>query len=144
MQIDSIIDLKNWIAQLQDKIREQPRNALILLVVLVVALLAFVFVGAADASLDLKVEFKADNTGMIGVFVTNTGNKPITIRKITVNNRRECTDAYQFLVNALGVPPLPQTLGVGDKTGTISACQVVWVRVDTDRGSEDYDFRDSR
>ena len=144
MQIDFIDDLNNWGAQLQNKIREQPRNALILFVAMAVALLAFMLVGTADASLDLKVEFKTDNTGMIGVFVTNTGNKPITVRKITVNNRRECTDAYQFLVNALGVPPLPQTLGVGDKTGAISACQVVWVKVDTDRGSEDYDFRDSR
>jgi hypothetical protein len=111
-----------------------------LVIITLFALQSFVqyLIGYND-TLGLKVESITDGPA---VRVTNVGNHPITVKKITVNGRKECTDNFMLrdLSVMMGGWTLPQRLDIGDATGTLSGCAIVRVLVETDRGSETYSF----
>lgn len=138
MQIDFIDDLKTLAVSIEKKIRSEPRNAAIIAIAIVIAFATIAIVGSPGSDLGLRVE--TSSSSLAGVVVTNVGARPITIRSIMINNRKECAESMKLYANALGVPPLPRTIDVGDKTGVLSGCQVIRATIDTDRGSAEYNF----
>src|ERR1700722_9690626 len=87
------------------------------------------------------------------VEITNVGTKPITITKVTINDRSDCsvqTLAQVFDSNgrsASGAKPDPKndqfsssTFNVGDRVSYISSCRVIRATVDTDQGTGTYSF----
>ena len=65
-----------------------------------------------------------------GITATNTGNGPITVNDVLINDRREC---YAKLSK-------PRSLNVGEQVVALSFCNIVRVQIDTNRGSEIYTF----
>lgn len=64
------------------------------------------------------------------VSATNTGDGPITINDILVNDQRDCRQKL----------PEPRVLKIGEQIGLNSMCNIVRVKFDTDKGSETYNF----
>jgi hypothetical protein len=65
-----------------------------------------------------------------GITATNTGNGPITVNDVLINDRREC---YAKLSK-------PRSLNVGEQIVAFSFCNIVRVQIDTNSGSEIYTF----
>lgn len=70
--------------------------------------------------------------------VLNVGTKPLTITKIAINERDDCTIHRYPLTNE--VRPLPAELKVGDRLILYSSCQVIRAAIETDQGSNTYFF----
>lgn len=138
MQIDFIEGIKTFAAYIEKRTRSEPRNAVIIAIAIVVACTTLAVVGLPGSDLGLKVEINSGS--LTGVVVTNVGTRPITIRSITINNRKECAESMKLYANALAIPSLPRTIDVGDMTGVLSSCQVIRATIDTDRGSAEYNF----
>lgn len=111
-------------------------------VTLGVLITALILIAISEDSLDLKVEAIPTSLAQI-VIVTNTGDQPITVHQITVNEREHCTNnpILRDLSIMFGGGIFPIKLEVGDTTRTASSCVVVRVLVETDRGSENFYFK---
>jgi hypothetical protein len=72
--------------------------------------------------------------------ITNVGSKPITITKITINDRADCSVHFAFNDDITKQPNPKGALDVGEKATYSSSCRIVRARVDTDQGSESYSF----
>jgi hypothetical protein len=70
--------------------------------------------------------------------VLNVGTKPLTITKIAINERDDCSVHRYPLTN--DVRPLPAELKVGDRLILYSSCQVIRAAIETDQGSNTYSF----
>lgn len=111
----------------------------------VVASLIFIVILAlsGEDSLSLTVEVVPNPLAQI-VVATNSGNKPITIQSITINERKDCTSNSMLrdLSVMFGGGVFPVKLGVGDSTRIASSCTVVRALIQSDRGSETYYFKE--
>lgn len=116
-----------------------------IIVLAAVATLIFVTILAlsSEDSLSLTVQVVPNPIAQI-VVVTNSGSKPITIQSITVNERKDCTSNSMLrdLSVMFGGGVFPVKLGVGDSTRIAAGCTVVRVLIQSDRGSETYDFKE--
>jgi hypothetical protein len=83
-----------------------------------------------------ELEVQIDRNGT--VIVTNTGSKPIEIKSVVVNDRKDCDVGGGFMPG-LGAFR-PQTLKVGDRTLVNSMCNIVRVTFETNRGTGTYTF----
>jgi hypothetical protein len=96
--------------------------------------------------------YLADDGKMIEI--TNVGTKPVTITKVTINDRSDCS--VQTLAQvfdstgrmASGAKPdakndqfSSSTFKVGDKVSYASSCRVIRATVDTDQGTGTYSFQ---
>jgi uncharacterized membrane protein len=72
--------------------------------------------------------------------ITNVGSKPITVTKITINDRADCSVRFAFNDDITKQPNPKGTLDVGEKVTFSSSCRIVRARVETDQGSEVYSF----
>lgn len=116
-----------------------------IIVLAAVATLIFVTILAlsSEDSLSLTVQVVPNPIAQI-VVVTNSGSKPITIQSITVNERKDCTSNSMLrdLSVMFGGGVFPVKLGVGDSTRIAAGCTVVRVLIQSDHGSETYDFKE--
>jgi hypothetical protein len=101
-------------------------------VAVVLGLLIAVGGGDADLNLDMKRANLIDalNDGK-ALYVTNTGTQPLTITKLTINGRQDCRVAG---------PTFPIELKVGERSLMSSNCRIIRVEVNSNRGSESYEF----
>jgi hypothetical protein len=88
--------------------------------------------GDTDLNLDMKRANLIDalNDGR-ALYVTNTGTGPITITKLTINGRPDCRVAG---------PTFPTELNVGERSLMSSNCRIIRVEVNSNKGSESYEF----
>lgn len=111
-----------------------------LIVIGVVVAVVFLALILDEDSLGLKVEIASDAAFSV-VRITNVGDQALTIKKMTVNGRRDCTDdvimqSFSIMLNGV----FPRKLDVGDMSNTASKCAIVKVFIESDRGSETYTF----
>ena len=92
--------------------------------------------GLFDAFTSPTLEVQIDRIGT--VIVTNTGDQPISIKSVIVNNRKDCDVGGGFMPGFGAFRP--KTLKVGDRTFVNSLCNIVRVTIDTDQGSATYSF----
>ena len=114
---------------------------IVLITVGVLGTLVLIVLGLAGTDkLGLKVE--ATRAALSTVTITNVGDKPITIKKVTINGREECAGgmAAGLASMVLQMTEFPAKLDIGDVAATASQCAVVRVLVESDRGSETYTF----
>jgi hypothetical protein len=108
-----------------------------------IALLVLAYAIGTDVELDVRV------TSGNFINITNVGSTPLTIRKISINERRECL-AGSFMEQLARMEghsefrdknnSLPRKLQVGDDMQVGSDCTVVRITFDTDLGSATYTF----
>ncbi len=116
-------------------------------IIALAAVATFIFVVLlalnGENSLSLTVQVVPHPLAQI-VEVTNSGNKPITIQNITVNERKECTNnkMHKDLSIMFGGGVFPVKLGVGDSTRISSGCAVIRALIESDLGSETYTFKE--
>lgn len=101
-------------------------------IVVVLGLLMASGSGNADLSLDMKRAnlFDVLDDGR-ALYVTNTGTKPLTITKLTINGRKDCS--------VIG-PTFPAELNIGERSLVSSNCRIIRVEVNSNAGSESYEF----
>jgi hypothetical protein len=120
-----------------------PASKIAILITLAVVVTSLILIVTSEDSLELQVEAIPNPLAQI-VVVTNSGSKPITIQSITVNERKDCTSNSMLrdLSVMFGGGVFPVKLGVGDSTRIAAGCTVVRVLIQSDRGSETYDFKE--
>jgi hypothetical protein len=116
----------------------------------IICFLAALIVSFSDLGLggdgdDLHLKLEHDVTPHIGNLLTiqNVGNKPITIQKLLVNDRSDCS-VSRFILGLGPNTPMGETptLNIGDGAAWTSNCNIVRVTVESDRGSATYFFED--
>jgi len=93
--------------------------------------------GTIDLELVRRDLFDAARDGRV-LELTNTGNKPVLLQGMTINDRADCRISRLSFVD--GSPPFPSTLKIGDQVSFVSSCQIVRVTVETDQGTRTYSF----
>jgi hypothetical protein len=95
------------------------------------------------ADLDLKIRLGEPQRGeQDWLYITNTGEGPITIKGIVVNNRKDCPILTRPRAGNIDTVFVPPTLQVGDESQFYSPeCNMVRIEVDTDQGSKAFGLR---
>jgi hypothetical protein len=73
--------------------------------------------------------------------ITNVGSTPITITKITINDRADCPIHFAFNDDITKQPNPKGKLDVGEKATYSSSCRIIRAKVETDQGSETFSFQ---
>jgi hypothetical protein len=111
--------------------------------IVVVGVIFFLKILGSSHSLDLEATRKgyilADDES--GVEIVNVGTTPVTITKIIINDRNDCTIVLVgLLADPNGRPSLPIELKVGDKLAFGSSCRIIRANIQTADASETYSF----
>jgi hypothetical protein len=111
-------------------------------IVLVLGLL--IAYGGANGALDLDLKrsdffFRDDGKALR---IINTGTQPITIAKLSINNRKDCkASAFVAPAGEKEVDDLlPWELKIGDQFTMHSSCRVIRVEIGAKQGSQGYEF----
>jgi uncharacterized membrane protein len=104
-------------------------------------LVAIHFLSTNSLELELtRVEMWPGDGGK-ALDITNVGSKPITIMKITINDRADCSVHFAFNDDITKKPSPSGTLEVGEKATYSSSCPIIRAKVETDQGSETFSFQ---
>ena len=95
--------------------------------------------GGSSGSLGLDVRrgdfFMRDDGKTLRII--NSGKQPVTITKLSVNGRSDCT---LFTGMKTGDDLFPFELKIGDRFDVNSSCRIVRVEVSSNNGSSTYEF----
>jgi hypothetical protein len=109
-------------------------------IVLVLGLL--IAYGDASGNLDLDLKrsdffFRDDGKALR---IINTGTQPITITKLSINNRKDCKPSA-FVPEEKEVDDLlPREIKIGDQFTMHSSCRIIRVEIGAKQGSQSYEF----
>jgi hypothetical protein len=110
-------------------------------IVLVLGLL--IAYGGASGNLDLDLKrsdffFRDDGKALR---IINTGTQPITITKLSINNRKDCKPSAFVPGEEKEVDDLlPREIKIGDQFTMHSSCRIIRVEISAKQGSESYEF----
>lgn len=94
----------------------------------------------SGGSPDLRVSVTG-RAGFQALHVQNIGTKPVTIKSITINERKECQPRSIINLDNPAAVFAPERLDIGNSTFWATGCHVVRVEIATDQSRGTYRFK---